>query len=168
MALNAYLRMEGQKQGPIKGSVTLKGREDSIMVIAFNHEVLSPRDIVSGLPTGMRQHKMLTITKEIDKATPLLMNALVTNEKLKKFELRFWRPSSSGAPSGIGMEKQFFTIQLINANVADIKMEMLDNVYPENVVHKEREHISFTYQKIIWTYEEGGITSTDDWDSSRI
>lgn len=32
MALNAYLRMKGQKLGEIKGSVTQKGREGKIMV----------------------------------------------------------------------------------------------------------------------------------------
>ena len=52
MALNAYLKMKGQKQGEIKGSVTQKGRENKIMVIAVNHEITSPRDPASGLPTG--------------------------------------------------------------------------------------------------------------------
>jgi hypothetical protein len=33
-------------------------------------EVVSPRDAASGLPTGKRQHKPLTITKEIDKSSP--------------------------------------------------------------------------------------------------
>ncbi len=159
MALNAYLRLEGQKSRVIKGSVTQKGREDSIMVIAFNHEVLSPRDAASGLPTGRRQHKVLTITKEIDRATPLLMNVLVTNENLSKFELRFWRPSSSG------IEKQFFTIKLWNANISDIRMEMLNNMYPENVRQNEREQVSFTYQKIEWTYEDGVLTCQDDWEA---
>ncbi len=161
MALNANLRVEGQKQGVIKGSVLQKGREDSILVIAFNHEVLSPRDLVSGQPTGQRQHKFLTITKEIDRATPLLLNAFVTNELLKKWELRFWRPM----PSGI--DKQFFTIQLLNASITDIKMEMLNNAYPENLNHKECEHISFSYQKISWTYEEGALTAADDWMGAR-
>ncbi len=157
MALNAYLRVEGQKSGVIKGSTTMRGREDSITVIAFNHEILSPRDPVSGLPTGLRQHKFLTITKEIDRATPLLMNVLVTNENLKKWELRFFTPS----PSGI--EKQYFTIQLLNANIVDIRMEMLNNMYPENARHKEREHISFSYERIIWTYEDGALSTMDDW-----
>ncbi|MBM4377221.1 MAG: type VI secretion system tube protein Hcp, partial [Deltaproteobacteria bacterium] len=80
MALNAYLKLTGKTQGEIKGSVTQAGREDSIMVIAYNHEVVSPRDAASGLPTGKRQHKPLTVTKEIDKSTPLLMNVLTNNE----------------------------------------------------------------------------------------
>ena len=73
MALNAYLKLKGQKQGEIKGSVTQKGREDKIMVIAVSHEIISPRDPASGLPTGKRMHKPFVITKELDKshAAPL-------------------------------------------------------------------------------------------------
>jgi type VI secretion system secreted protein Hcp len=63
MALNAYLKLTGKTQGEIKGSNTQKGREDQIMVIGYNHEVVSPRDAASGLPTGKRQHKPLTVTK---------------------------------------------------------------------------------------------------------
>ncbi|MBK6281297.1 MAG: Hcp family type VI secretion system effector [Draconibacterium sp.] len=157
MALNAYLKLKGQIQGNIKGSVTQAGREDSIMVIGFNHEVISPRDAASGMATGKRQHQPLIITKEIDKSSPLLMNALVNNENITEFTLRFWQPSRSGK------ELQFFTIQLLNATISDIRQEMLNNKYPENMQHKEREHISFVYQKIIWTYEDGGISASDDW-----
>jgi len=159
MALNCYMRLTGETQGEIKGSVTQAGREDSIMVIGFNHEVVSPRDAASGLPTGKRQHKPLTITKEIDKATPLLMSVLVNNENIKDWELRFWQPSKAGK------EVQFYTIQLTNASIAGIRSEMLNNKYAENMQHKEREHISFCYQKVIWTFEDGGITAEDDWEA---
>ena len=157
MALNAYLRLTGASQGEIKGGVTQRGREDSIMVIAFDHQVVSPRDAASGLPTGKRQHRPLTITKEIDEATPLLMNTLVDNENITDWELRFWQPSPSGR------EVQHYTIQLVNASIADIRAGMLNNKYPENMQHEEREHVSFCYQRIIWTWEDGGITASDDW-----
>jgi type VI secretion system secreted protein Hcp len=162
MALNAYLKLTGETQGEIKGSVTQKGREDSIMVIAFDHEVISPRDAASGLPTGKRQHKPITITKEIDKSTPLLMNMLVNNENITDWELQFWRPSKTGA------EHQFYTIKLVNASIAGIRAEMLNNQYPENMQHKEREHVSFCYQKIIWTWVEDGITAEDDWEAPNV
>jgi len=42
---------------------------------------------------------------------------------------------------------------------------MLNNKYPENMQHKESEHISFTYHKIEWTWNDGGITAEDDWES---
>jgi len=96
MALNAYMRLTGDTQGEIKGSVTQAGREDSIMVIAYNHEVESARNASTGLATGKRQHKPLTVTKEIDKSTPLLMTALTNNENLREVVLQFWQPSRSG------------------------------------------------------------------------
>lgn len=159
MALNGYMKLTGERQGEIKGSVTQAGREDSIMVIAVNHEVISPRDAASGLPTGKRQHRPLTITKEVDKSSPLLMQALVNNENIVELEVRFWRPSKSG------QEQQFYTIQLRDASIAGIRFEMLNNKYPENMQHKEREHVSFCYQKIIWAFEDGGLTAEDDWEA---
>ncbi len=159
MALNAYLTLEGETQGAVAGSVTQGGREDSIMVIGFNHEIVSPRDAASGLPTGKRQHKPLVITKEIDKSSPLLQLILCTNENITKFEINFW------APSATGQEAVFYKIELENASIAGIHQEMLNNKYPENMQHKERETISFCYQKIIWTFEDGGITAEDDWEA---
>jgi type VI secretion system secreted protein Hcp len=162
MALDAYLKLIGETQGEIKGSVTKRGQEESIAVFAVNHEVLSPRDPASGLPTGKRQHKTITITKEIDRSTPLLYSAWVNNEKLTEGKLEFWQPSPSGR------EQQHYTIELTNAQIANIQFEMLNNKYPENMQHKEREHISFTYQKIVWTWMEGGITAEDDWETPNV
>jgi type VI secretion system secreted protein Hcp len=86
----------------------------------------------------------------------------VSNENISEFRLEFWQPSKSGT------EVQFYTIELYNASIADIRFEMLNNRYPENMQHKEREHVSFCYQKIIWTYEDGGITSEDDWEAPNV
>lgn len=162
MALDAYLRLVGETQGEIKGSVTKIGREDTIRVIAASHEVVSPRDAASGLPTGKRQHKPFVITKEVDKSTPLLYAALVNNENLPEWKLEYWQPSATGK------EMQHYTVQLVNASIAGIRHEMLNNKYPENMQHKEREHVSFCYQKIIWTWMEGGVTAEDDWESPNV
>lgn len=159
MALNAYMKLTGETQGDINGSVTQSGREDSIMIVGFDHKISSPRDAASGLPTGKRQHGAITITKEIDKATPLLMSVLVNNENITKFEIRFWEPSITGS------EVQFYTIELEQASISEIRSEMLNNKYSENMQHKPREHVSFCYQKIIWTFEDGGITAEDDWEA---
>jgi type VI secretion system secreted protein Hcp len=162
MALNAYLKFKGESQGDIEGSVTQAGREGKIMVIAYNHEVVAPRDAASGLPTGKRQHKPLTITKEIDKSTPLIMNVLVNNENIPEWRLEFWQPSSTGA------EVQHYSIDLLNASIAGIRSEMLNNKYSENMQHQVREHVSFCYQKVTWTWEDGGITAEDDWETPLV
>lgn len=164
MALNAYLSLSGQKQGEIKGSVTQKGREGKIMVIAVDHEIISPRDAASGLPTGKRQHKPFTITKELDKSSPLLYNALVNNENIATWKLQFWTPQIK-ATSGTGVEVQHYTIELTNASIAGIEFNMLNNKNPELAKYAEFERIQFTYQKILWTWNDGGISAEDDWEA---
>jgi type VI secretion system secreted protein Hcp len=159
MALNSYLSLKGQKQGDIKGSVTQKGREGKIQVIATSHEIVSPRDAASGLPTGKRMHKPFVITKELDKSSPLLFNLLVNNENISSWELQYWRPSVTGA------EQQYYTVKLTNANVASISQRMPNNKHPELMKFETYEEIAFTYQKIEWVWVDGGITAMDDWES---
>ncbi|MEM1031866.1 MAG: type VI secretion system tube protein TssD [Myxococcota bacterium] len=159
MALNSYLKFTGESQGEVKGSVTQSGREDSIMVIGWVHGVKSPRDLASGMATGKRQHQPFTIIKEIDKSTPLIMNVLVNNENITDWELRCWQPSNTG------VEEQQYTVKLYNATVSEVQSESLNNKYPENLNHKERERVSFTYQKIEWIWELDGIMAADDWET---
>ena len=148
-----YLTATGQVQGAIRGSVTKKGFEDTIEVLGVSHEVLSPRDAASGLPTGRRQHKPIVVTKPVDKATPLLASALTTNENLTSVKLAFLR-----LDRGSRKEVQYYTIELVNASIAGIEMER-----PADGTHEPREHVSFTYQKVLWTWQDGGVTAEDDW-----
>jgi type VI secretion system secreted protein Hcp len=157
MALNAYLKLKGQKQGDIQGSVTQTGQEGKIMVIAAEHEIVSPRDAASGQATGKRQHKPFVITKEIDKSSLKLYNALVANENLPEWELQFWAVSTPG------QEVQRYTVKLTNARIADIKFHMPNTRNPDLAKYAEYEEVSFTYQKIQWIWTEGGITAQDDW-----
>jgi type VI secretion system secreted protein Hcp len=159
MAHGAFLSVTGQKQGKIKGPVTLPGRKDTIQVFAGGHNIVSPRDPQSGLPTGQRIHKPLTIAKEIDCSSPLLINALTTNENLKEVVLQFWQQDRTGRDS------VFYTIRLLNANIADYRLVLSLDSLPAPVPHPELEEISFTYQKITWTWEQGAITASDDWES---
>src|SRR3954470_1995728 len=108
MALNAYLKLKGAKQGAIDGSVTQKGREGKIMIIAVQHEIVSPRDPASGLPTGKRMHKPFVVTKELDKSSPLLYNVLVNNENIPTWKLEHWTPQIKAA-QGTGAEVQHYT-----------------------------------------------------------
>jgi type VI secretion system secreted protein Hcp len=165
MALNAYLTLRGQRQGDIHGGVTQKGRENSILVHAFSNEIISPRDPTSGLVTGRRVHKPLIIVKEIDRSSPLLWSALVNNENLTTWELKFWAPTVA-AGSGGGVEKQIYTISLTNASIASMREHMLENEDPAKAKFPLLEEISFTYQKIQWTWMEGVTTTAqDDWET---
>jgi type VI secretion system secreted protein Hcp len=149
-ALNAYLKLKGQKQGTIKGGVTKAGREGAIEIIAVSHEITSPRDAASGLPTGKRMHKPFVITKQIDKSSPLLASALVNNENIPTWELSVYQPSAKG------QEAMAYTIKLTDASIAAIRLLVDDK-------GNMTEEVTFTYKKIEWTWVDGGITSEDDW-----
>ncbi len=164
MALNAYLRLEGERKGEIDGSVTQKGRERSILVIAFTHEVTSPRDTATGLATGRRQHGPLVITKEVDRATTPLHAAQASNESFKRWELELWTPRLTGA-AGAGGEVQYFTITLTNASIASFRTEMPNNKHADLAKLNTFEEIAFTYEKIEWTWTDGGLSAQDDWEN---
>jgi len=163
MALNAYLKLKGQNQGQIKGSVTQKGREGMILVFAVDHSIVGPRDSASGQATGKRTHNPFRITKEVDKASVPLYSSLVTNENISEWELKFWRPKTQG--SGSGVEAQYFTVKLTNARVASVHL-VKPNIKDPNLHNlPDYEEVEFTYQKIEWTWTDGGITAMDDWES---
>jgi len=154
-ALNAYLRIKGQKTGDIKGSVTKKGRENSIAIVSLNHEVVSPRDAASGLATGRRQHKPLVLTMELGKSTPALQQAFLDNEVLTSVELNVVSADGKGA------ETVTYTVKLTNASIAGIRLLPGPN---DQVV----QEVSLTYQKIEWIWRDGNITATDDWEKHNV
>ena len=105
MPTPAYLSLEGTKQGLITagtftedsvGNIFQEGHEDQILVQAFSHQVIIPRDPQSGQPTGQRVHKPLMITKVFDKAAPLIFYSLTSGERLSKCRLEWYRTSSTG------------------------------------------------------------------------
>jgi type VI secretion system secreted protein Hcp len=161
MALNAYLKLVATRQGPVLGSVTQKGREGTIMVIAVSHVIVAPRHPVSGRPTGKRTHKPLVITKELDRSSPILHAILCSNENISSMELDFYRPDRTG------IERKYFTVQLTNANISGIHLWVPNTRNPHTARFPEREEIGFTYQKISWTWLDGGISAEDDWQAPR-
>lgn len=158
MALNAYLKLKGQKQGDIKGSATVKGREGRIVVIACSHDIAKPLDTAGSQASGRRQHHPLLITKELDKSSVPLRQALVTDENLTVWDLQFWRAMTRGS------EKQHFTVRLVNAKVASIHFELPSTRSPDTSKLPELEQIAFSYEKIEWIWTDG-MVAEDDWEA---
>lgn len=154
----AYMSsIKGQKQGPIRGDVTQRGREGFFQLYDFKHQIVSPRDAASGLPTGKRQHKPVVIMQKVGRGSPLLASALANNENLSEVVFQFWQPNISAA-GGVGAEVNYYTIKLTNASISSYRQFFQPNV-------GLMEEISLTYQKIDWIFQNGGITGQDDWES---
>ncbi|HNR31113.1 MAG TPA: type VI secretion system tube protein TssD [Candidatus Hydrogenedentes bacterium] len=131
----------------IEGSCTAQGREGTVVVAGFAHEVVSPRDAASGLPTGRRHHEPLVITKHFDKSSPLLYQALIGEDVLQEVALHFYRVNDEL------QEEEYYTITLEDAIIVSIQ---------PSYIHLEE--VSFVYHKITWCWAEGGLATTADWE----
>lgn len=135
------LSMEGARQGRITDD------RNPTELISFDYSVKTPREAGSGLATGRRQYQPLLIRKRIDKASPLLMRAMATNELLKTVAVKVTQPTG-----------ETYQIKLTNASIADVHQTVDDDgVY---------EEVSFTFQTIELTFaDKAGVrtTATDDW-----
>lgn len=67
---NTLLTKKGYNAYKSKSEFSVSSLDNSVS------EVVSPRDAASGLPTGKRQHKPMTITKELDKSSPKLAESV--------------------------------------------------------------------------------------------
>ena len=123
MPTPAYISIEGSTQGNITqgafteasvGNIWQEGHENEILVQAIDHRVTIPRDPQSGQPSGQRVHLPFKFTAPLNKATPLLYNALTSGEMLTKVEVKWFRTSSAGK------QEHFFTTRLVDATIIDI------------------------------------------------
>ncbi len=151
MASSALLKLEGQAQGWIKGSVTQKGREGLIEVTSWSWG--GERNFVgvaaSGSPTAAEFH----ITKRRDRATPLLLNAFANNEALQEWRLELWDPNAS-----TGVETVTTRIELASARLASIRYAGLDPA--SAVISTDHDELTFVFDEITVTWLDGGLVGT--------
>jgi type VI secretion system secreted protein Hcp len=165
MALNAYLTLIGGSLGAIKGSVVQKGRENSILVVAYAHLVETPTgQPTGGLATGKPVHHPILVTKGLDRSTPLLYQALLKGESFTTWQLKFWAAASGGS-LGSGQEIQNFTVSLTHARIVSIRLVKPNTTDPDTATMPDREEVAFTYQNIQWTWNDGGISAGASWES---
>ena len=133
-AIDTFMTVTGSKQGAIKG-------ESSERI----HLVRVERDAATGMGSGKRMHSTVTITKEIDAASPKLFRASSTHEVLSEVTITF--------VGGSRREKTAEKIVLKNATIVSIRKA------------GGNEMITFDYQAIEVTWTDGGKTMTDDWNA---
>ena len=110
------------------------------------------------MATGRRQYTPITIRKRIDKASPLLIKALVNNEKIDG-AFKFFRPS----PTGDGTTEQFYTVTIKDGHVAAITQSSPDTLGAETASQPPYEQVSFVFKTINWTVTKGGVSHEDTW-----
>lgn len=157
------VRVTGIKQGWIKGGIAIRTRENLIQGLSF--KVVSNRTFTNNLAiSSTLQLGLVEFTKPLDKATPLLQKALGENEMLTKVEFTFYG-SRLGTASGAAPETVLYTVVLTNARIAAIQ----DVYTPSSTTNQNnfQQTIGLTYEKIEWTWMDGGVTHSETNGSGR-
>jgi len=135
-AIDAYMTIKNSRQGQIRG----ESMPDQIRLI----KVVRDTPMEMAHPIGRRMHSTITITKEIDKSSPMLAQAAGTHEPLSEVAITF--VGASGA-------KTAQKIVLTNATILYVRKS------------GNTEQIGLDYQAIDVTYTDGGKTAADDWEA---
>jgi type VI secretion system secreted protein Hcp len=163
MAESVHLFLKA-KGSDIKGESTQHslGRENSIECVYYEQGVKTAREAGTGAASGRRQYEPLLIRKRIDKASPLLMKAMVENQEIEG-TFKFFRPN----PSGDGTTEQFYTVMIKKGRIASVKQFVPDNIEPATSTEPPLEEVTFVFHTINWTITNGGVTHEDTWDQNR-
>ena len=152
-ALPAYMWVEGP-EGGLECSVEIAGREGTIEVIGFSHEVYLPYDMETGQPVGSRRIDAFTIVKEFDKCSPLIYQYLCEGTMIPSVEIKWYRINQS-------QEEHYFTIFLENVRLVSMKPWMLNTDDPDNAVFGHMEEVSFLAEQMTWRWEPDQIEHTE-------
>jgi len=158
MPIPAYMWIN---DGEIKGGCTVAGRESSVEVLEFHHEVRIPTDPDTGQLTGTRKHESFTIVKAFDQSSPLLYKAVCEGLTWKTVRLDWYKIDDEGA------EVLYFKHLLEQVKVCSVK-PVMNNVKAkeyERFVHMEE--VSLRYGKITWEHPDGGYMHSDSWMEGR-
>lgn len=160
MAMTTYMKIKAKNQGDIEGDCAQQGREKMVLCYSMEHNVEIPRDTHSGLPTGQRIHRPLTVTTHMGKHTPKVFQACTSGEQMD-VEIQQFRINEKG------QEEKYFTIKLENSIIVNAREWFPPTFLEENKPYQHMQEISFTYETIIWTYVPDGVEAQDSWKKPR-
>ncbi len=143
-------------------SQTTMGRANTIEVLSLTQLSRTTFERSTGLATGRRYHEPILFTKIIDRSSPLLRKALISNEVVGgSFE--WFRPN----PSGTGTVEQFYTMAFAQGRVVSAKTILPNTLDPGSASLPPLEEIGLVFNQITWTFEAGGVEFEDSWISTR-
>jgi len=169
MSQPCYVKITGATQGDISkgaftadsvGNIYQEGHEDECFCQSLTVEVALPRDPQSGQVTGQRVHQPAKILKYVDKASPMLLQAIASGEVLQ-LEASFFRTATSGK------QEKYYTVKFTDAVLVNYRQHTPPALDPANGQYRDMEELAFTYRKIDVTHEIGGTSGSDDWRAPK-
>ncbi|MEN4931182.1 type VI secretion system tube protein TssD [Erwinia billingiae] len=158
MAIPAYLFITDDGGALIKGSVDIKGREYSIEVNGFSHNLSLPTDMMTGKITGTRKHASILIQKDFDTSSPYLYKAVATGQTLKSAEIKWYNINDAG------QEVEYFNMLMEGVKIVGVSPLMHDTKDPVHEKHNHLECVEMRYDKITWKHCDGNLMFSDSWN----
>jgi type VI secretion system secreted protein Hcp len=143
-----FLKIEGAKQGPIKGEAQDSSHGSEIDVLGWSWGMRAQTAMGSGGVTGKSTLQELTVTKRVDSATTALMSALRNNEQLKKVVLTVRKAGKDPI--------EYFTITLEGARLTALDVVSQDEAANEQLGEK----LSMAFTKVTVEYTPQGPDGT--------
>lgn len=161
MANHGYMTIAGKAQGLISadgstqesiGNKCQTGHANEIMVLPCIHNMVSIGNI--NKPT----HSPIIITKNIDKASPLLAQSLSSREEIN-CTVSFYRVPS------FGLQEKFYSISINGGIIADLTLEMPHAILESDA--EPQEHVAIRYRDITWTHHAAGTSGYSTWGNNE-
>lgn len=146
MSIDMFMKIEGERQGNILGESRDKKHAEEIDVIGWKWGMIASRDSGPGLRSGAANVQHFVFKKYIDKSSPLLITALVTNEGLPTAVLTCRKMGNAG-----GDPVEFLIITFEQAAVVAINRQELaeDDRLTEEITLSFRKFTEdYTEQKV--------------------
>ena len=157
MAYPAHMWIKDNEGNEIVGGCMQGGREGSIEILQLEHDVILPKDPVSGEPQGVRRHRPIKFMKFIDQASPLLYKACCEGQMLQEVRIDWYSGDEAGK------DVVYFTHTLENCRVTQVSAKIENTRMEETKNFGHLEIIEITYSKVTWRHEIEAINHTDDW-----
>lgn len=152
--LEATMRVSGAVQGVFEaGGNTIDPMPGSeFSLVSFTHSASRTYDAASGI-AGSVQQAPFEITKYADRASPRLWQAFLSNEPLScVLEVKQDMPDGGNA--------HYYTIQLTNARVVDIRDSMASASPAVSTPHLQT--VKFAFDRIAWIHEQANVSAMDN------
>lgn len=122
------------------------------MVLALNHSMVNVEN------SKHATHSPIIITKNIDKSSPLLEQAMTRREVID-CTITFYRTSPYGA------QEKCYTIELQGGQVADLMLDLPHAILQSDL--EAQEQLSILYRRISWTHHLAGTSGLSCWGENE-
>lgn len=159
MASPAYMTVYDENGLALHGNVKILDRQNTVEVLAFDHEVYIPTDQDTGSLTSTRKHDPFIITKSFGPLSPDLYKACCDGKTLQRITLDWYKVDNNGK------ERKYFSHRLDNVKVVSVRPVMRHIKDRKNDHHVHEEQVALRYERITWLYHDGNKQADDSWDA---